>query len=253
MFHRKTPQENAIFVADSHHHGCYQETLESLFLEFLKLSKRQIFLMGDIFDFLVGPVKRCSKDNHRALILLKELSLKHEVHYFEGNHDFLLDSLPFFENIHYYPLNSQPVRFSFNQKDAYLAHGDVFLGWHYWLFTRLERCEALIATLNLFAFCLYPKILAYLKSKREKKKQHRQKSPTDFQKFAAHRVCCYLKNYSLSADSYIIEGHFHHGQMTKIETINYIGLPFFACKKKYFVVEYADNCLSLKEFESVKL
>lgn len=40
-------QEGAIFIADSHHHSLYQNTLDSAFQELLQFSSRQIFLMGD--------------------------------------------------------------------------------------------------------------------------------------------------------------------------------------------------------------
>ena len=63
-------QENAIFIADAHHHSLYQNTLDSIFKELLESQRRQIFLMGDIFDFLVGYVEQSLKDNQKTLELL---------------------------------------------------------------------------------------------------------------------------------------------------------------------------------------
>ncbi|MCI5968673.1 UDP-2,3-diacylglucosamine diphosphatase [Helicobacter sp.] len=241
-----TIEEGAIFIADSHHNSLYQNTLDSIFTELLKSKKRQIFLMGDIFDFLIGPILQSIKDNQRTLELIEELSLKHTIYYLEGNHDFLLKTIPYFKNIHYFPLNAQPVLCRLNNQNAYLAHGDVFLSWHYKFFSKIIRNQSFIIFLNLFANILYPKIIRFLQSKNIKKKNNPY-TPQNFTQFVQMRIKKYLKKMSIPSNSYIIEGHFHQGNYTKNQDINYIGLPFFACKKKYFIVKCADNCLTLKE------
>ena len=244
-------QEGAIFIADSHHHSLYQNTLDSVFQELLQFSSRQIFLMGDIFDFLVGSVQQTLKDNQKTLELLEQLSFKHEIYYFEGNHDFLLSQIPYFKNIRYFPLNAQPVCFDFGEKKAYLAHGDIFLDWHYTFYTKMIRQHFFIKFLDFFSFFLYPQILHYLQNKKKQKQRTKNinKSLIDSDKLALLRVNKYKKNLNISNDSYIIEGHFHWGKNVKFHQMNYIGLPFFACKKKYFVVEYTNYCLSLIEKE----
>lgn len=240
-------QENAIFIADAHHHSSYQNTLDSIFKELLESQRRQIFLMGDIFDFLVGYVEQSLKDNQKTLELLEQLSFKHEIYYFEGNHDFLLSQISYFKNIHCIPLKSQPLCCQFNEKEAYLAHGDIFLSWYYKLFTILLRQKYLIVFLNVFSKILYPKIINYLQTKNVKRIKKYQDSTFDFANFTQMRVAKYFNRFPISRDSYIIEGHFHLGKIAKVQNINYIALPFFACKKRYFIVECADNCLSLKE------
>lgn len=248
MHHKHiTIKENAIFIADSHHNRLYQNTLDSLFIELLNLKKCQIFLMGDIFDFLVGPVTQSIRDNQYTLELLRELSLKHEIYYLEGNHDFLLKTIPYFKNIYYFPISSQPVLCKFNNKNAYLAHGDIFLSWHYKFFSKIIRNKFLIIFLNFFSNILYSKIIDFLQKKSEEKKIGDTYCSSKFMKFAQMRIQKYIYKMSIPSDSYIIEGHFHLGDCMKNQTINYIGLPFFACKKKYFIVKCADNCLTLKE------
>ncbi|WP_416861128.1 UDP-2,3-diacylglucosamine diphosphatase [Helicobacter ganmani] len=244
-------QEGAIFIADSHHHSLYQNTLDSAFQELLQFSSRQIFLMGDIFDFLVGSVQQSLRDNQKTLELLEQLSFKHKIYYFEGNHDFLLSQIPHFKNICYFPLNVQPVCFDFGGKKAYLAHGDIFLNWQYSFYTKMIRQHFFIKFLDFFSFFLYPQILHYLKKKKKKKKmtKNTNKSLIDGDKLAFLRINKYKKNLNISNDSYIVEGHFHWGKNVKFHQMNYIGLPFFACKKKYFVVEYTNYCLSLIEKE----
>ncbi|MDD6055467.1 MAG: metallophosphoesterase [Helicobacteraceae bacterium] len=242
-------RENAIFIADAHHHSVYQNTLDSLFIELLKQERRQIFLLGDIFDFLVDGVCDSIKDNVKTLDLLEKLSLKHEVYYFEGNHDFLLKGIPQFKNIIYFSLKEQPSCFEFNGKKCYLAHGDIFLNWQYNIYTKILRQKKLVTFLNFFSFYLYKKIINYLKRKNKKKyAQSTEEMQLNFAKFAESRIDKYHKKFILNKDSYIIEGHFHLGKTIRVKDINYIGLPFFACKKRYFVVECENNCLILKEF-----
>ncbi|EEO25918.1 UDP-2,3-diacylglucosamine diphosphatase [Helicobacter winghamensis] len=240
-------EKNAIFIADSHHSSFYQNTLDSLFIELLESKKRQIFLMGDIFDFLVGLVPQSIKDNQSTLELLEQLALKHKVYYLEGNHDFLLKTIPYFKNIHCFPLNKQPVLCQFNNKNVYLAHGDIFLSWHYKLFSTIIRNPHLLTFLNLFSKILYSKIIDFLKNKSIKKKRANIYYSQDFAQFAQIRIKKYIRKMSIPSNSYIIEGHFHKGNLAKSQKINYVSLPFFACKKKYFIVKCADNCLTLKE------
>lgn len=237
-------QEGAIFIADSHHHSIYQNTLDSVFETLLQSPSRQIFLMGDIFDFLVGGVKKALQDNQKTLTLLEQLSLKHKIYYFEGNHDFLLSKIPYFKNICCFPLNVQPVCFNFGERKAYLAHGDVFLNWHYTFYARVIRQQFLINFLDSFSLFLYTRILHYLRNKQT----NQRLSNND--ELAIWRIESYQKHLAPPIDSYIIEGHFHWGESVKFNGMNYIGLPFFACKKRYFVVEYTNYCLSLtkKEF-----
>lgn len=240
-------QHNAIFIADAHHHSRYQNTLDSTFIKLLESPKRQIFLMGDIFDFLVGPATQSIKDNTYTLGLLEQLSLKHNVYYLEGNHDFLLKTIPYFKYIHYFPLSEQPVLCSFNNKRAYLAHGDVFLSWHYKVFTKIIRNQFFITFLNMFSNILYYKIIHFLQAKNIKKTQDASCFIPDFLTFSKERIAKYIHKLAIPSGSYIIEGHFHQGKMANHQGVNYIGLPFFACKKKYFIVKFADNCLMLKE------
>ena len=72
------------------------DTCEEMIISFLKKSKelgaKKIFLLGDIFDFMVGEKKAYVDYYHR---FFKELanSEVEEIHFFEGNHDFHLQSV----------------------------------------------------------------------------------------------------------------------------------------------------------------
>jgi UDP-2,3-diacylglucosamine hydrolase len=100
-------EEGAIFIADSHypHHGDgFLKILQKIDSGYI--STPQIFLMGDIFDILFGNnqyVKRASQD---AIDILKTISKKIDIYYFEGNHDFFLKDI--FPHITIYPREQQP-------------------------------------------------------------------------------------------------------------------------------------------------
>ena len=85
--------ENAIFIGD-----CHENENKHFFFNFLKFLDEknpkipQIFLIGDIFDFLTNTdfVKKFYK---KEIELLNKLSKKYEIYYIEGNHDFNLSEI----------------------------------------------------------------------------------------------------------------------------------------------------------------
>ncbi|CAM2963838.1 UDP-2,3-diacylglucosamine diphosphatase [Helicobacter burdigaliensis] len=244
----KIIQENAIFIADSHHHSIYNNNLDNFFLYLSKLPKRQIFLMGDIFDFLVGGVSKSFDENKTTLELLEKLSYIHEIYYFEGNHDFLLKDSSYFKNIQYFSYSLQPAKFFLNNQAVFLSHGDIFLPLGYQIYTFFIRSFYTISFLNLFSNILYPKIIKHLKIK------NNGYNSNNFTFLLENRIKHYLDKCQIPPHSIVIEGHYHHGKMDKIHDILYLNLPPFTCKKSYFVVEFQDSCLSFiqKEFKSDK-
>ena len=110
--------ENAIFIADSHFNEKRSQLLT--FLKKLKakeIETEQLFLMGDMFDFISGESKYFIKRNNKVITLLKELSLNMEIIYLEGNHDYNLKEL--FPNIKVYKRESQPIFMTYqNQSSA---------------------------------------------------------------------------------------------------------------------------------------
>ena len=87
-------KNDAIFVADAHFNKKNRE-----FLTFLKkvesneIITKQLFLMGDIFDFISGESIYFIKQNSVAIELLDKLSKDIEIIYLEGNHDYNLKSI----------------------------------------------------------------------------------------------------------------------------------------------------------------
>ena len=116
-------KSSAIFIADSHEN----ENRENFwhFLCALKsgeIKTPQLFLMGDMFDFLASECEFFVKFYERYVRAIDELGEKMEIYYFEGNHDFNL--APLFKNVKAYPIGAQPVKFASEcGQSVLIAHG----------------------------------------------------------------------------------------------------------------------------------
>ncbi|WP_193215690.1 UDP-2,3-diacylglucosamine diphosphatase, partial [Aliarcobacter butzleri] len=131
-------KDEAIFVADSHFNQKNQELLQLLKkIENKEINISQLFLMGDIFDFLSSECKFFIKQNSEVITLLNKLSNDLEIIYLEGNHDFNLQNL--FSNIKVIKRENQPFFAKIEEKKVALSHGDNFLDWKYELFCKLIR------------------------------------------------------------------------------------------------------------------
>lgn len=211
----KRIKEDALFIADAHypHHGDkFLTILHDLANQ--KQQTPQLFLMGDIFDLLFGYNNYIQTFSHDAITLLQTLSESMEIHYFEGNHDFCLQTL--FPLIHVYPRKEQPTHFRLGTQDVYLSHGDRYeTGRGYELYTRILRNRLTLSLLKPFE---KPIIHAQIRQLKQK------------------NICKPLENFESKVEkirqhypkeSLVIEGHFHQG----IQKENYFSLPSLVCQK----------------------
>ena len=215
-------QRDAIFVADAHFN---EKRLEfQLFLKKVeegKIKTTQLFLMGDIFDFLCLEVDYFIKRNQELINTLNSIAKDIEIIYLEGNHDFNIKSL--FPDILIINRENQPLDATYEKKSVKIAHGDIFTPWHYNLYCKVIRNHFFLKFLNLIDF-------KHLLSKKvyytliDKKICHKMK---DFESFVKSRV----KNYSSDV---IIEGHFHQGDYLEYDKKLYVNIPSLCCDKKYF-------------------
>ncbi|WP_260321643.1 UDP-2,3-diacylglucosamine hydrolase [Helicobacter gastrofelis] len=193
----------------------------------------QLFLMGDIFQILVGSVAY----THPLDVLeqIESLSRQIPVFYFEGNHDFGLQSLPQLKNTTIYPRNAQPVAFSCQDKFYHLMHGDLFLGFGYGLYIRLLSSRLALKILGFLAHIkpLYTAISTPIYAKKIK---NFSQSGLDFTRFAKTRLVCCTKNSTQPLWG-VIEGHFHIGCIYQKSQL-YVALPSFYCTKE--VVKFTD-------------
>ena len=229
-------KEGAIFIADSHENENRKNFLRFLYaLKSGEIKTPQLFLMGDMFDFLAAQCEFFVKFYERYVRAIDELGEKMEIYYFEGNHDFNL--APLFKNVKTYPIGAQPVKFASKcQKCVFIAHGDIFLPLVSKYALRFLRVKIFLKTMNFF-----DKFLNFRLSKRILNKLKRKildyKIP-NFKELAEAKV--YRYNGICKADI-VIEGHYHQGDIFELGSQKYVNVPSFACEQSYFIVEYVPN------------
>ncbi len=212
-------KNNSIFIADSHYND--KRIMLHTLLDNIKngyIKTKQIFFMGDMFDFLADEIEYFQKLNSNTILLINKLSLHIEIIYIEGNHDFNLTKT--FPNLKIIPRENQPLNITHNSQNISIAHGDIFTPISYNIYTRIIRNHYFLKFLNFIDFnnWLSKKIEEDLKKKNI---CHKQK---DFKLFIEDRI----KNYSTDL---VIEGHFHQGNISN----KYINIPSLCCDKRYMV------------------
>ena len=228
---RNVIKEGAFFIADAH-----TNKNRDILYEFLSQIKRgdlkpsQLFLMGDIFDLLIGGVKYTQDINKNYINLINEISKKVEIFYFEGNHDFNLKKL--FPNIKVFPYNNQPVIFRMNNKKVMLLHGDKAASLSYILYTAIIRSKVVLSIISL---C--DNLAGGFISKKIINSQYNKKickNIDNFKTIILNRV----KKLPISQVDTILEGHFHQDiQIELKKSKKYINIPSFACNKSFIIVQ----------------
>lgn len=217
--------ENAIFVADSH----FNEK-RAQFLTFLnkikskEIETSQLFLMGDMFDFISGESKYFIKRNDEVIKLLKELSLNMEIIYLEGNHDYNLKEL--FANIKVYKREAQPIFMTYENQSVALSHGDIFVNdVFYDIYCKFIRNRFFLLFMNAIDFknFISKKIYYGLLKKNICRKMD------NFKEIVSKRV----KHYDANI---IIEGHFHQGKEYIIDEKRYKNIQSLNCSNEYVIL-----------------
>lgn len=233
MFHNEILiiKPDAIFISDAHYNPSRKDIID--FLKAIlddKIHTSQLFLMGDIFDFLAGEIDYFKTQNQELISLIDELSSAIEVIFLEGNHDYNLQGL--FTKTKIITRNNQPLQCEFwdstklqsdkKTRKIMLAHGDIFTPKNYNIYTAIIRNKRLLKFLNFIDFFnwLTKRIDLWLR-KKELSCEFK-----DFNNFAIKR----LMKYKYAKADLIIEGHFHQGKSYK----NYTNLPAFGIENQYF-------------------
>ena len=228
-------KEDAIFVADSHYNERRNEFL--IFLQKFEsgeIKTEQLFLMGDMFDFISGESKYFVKRNQELLDCINRLSKDMEIIYLEGNHDYNMKSL--FDNVQVVSRDEQPLVMRYNEQSVALSHGDIFVGdKSYDLYCKIIRNKPLLHFLNFIDINNFiSKKIYYTLIKKEicRKISH-------FEEIVKKR----LKWYN---EDIVIEGHFHQGDEYIINKQRYKNIPSLTCAQEYVRLENS-------EFIGVKL
>lgn len=218
-------KQGAIFVADSHFNKKNQEFFTLLEkIEKKEIETTQLFLMGDMIDFISGESRYFVKQNIEVIELLNKLSTTIEIIYLEGNHDYNLKSL--FPNINVIKRENQPLLAKFGEKTASLSHGDNFINWKYDLYCNFIRNTIFLKIMNFIDinFFISKKIEDALVKKSICHKMR------NFEEIVSKR----LKNYDTDL---VIEGHYHQGDRYMIENKIYINIPSLCCQKQYIKID----------------
>ncbi len=233
-------KEGAVFVADAHY-ASYRPLFRVLIQKILakEIITTQLFLMGDIFDLLMGPISAFRQAEDEIILELKQLSQEIEVIYLEGNHDFQLASL--FPHMKVFTLKQQPVPAMFQGKEGLLAHGDWGEGFSYGLYSTIIRSQVTLKLLELFDRVFFRKISHLFRLKMESKALC-----SSFLNFEAY-INRKLRKKKL-LDGWLIEGHYHQGSSFFVDKLFYHNLEAMACNKSYFVVQSNMNRITLKGF-----
>ena len=221
-------KQDSIFVADSHYN---QKNKQFLFflkqIENKKIKTTQLFLMGDMIDFISGESRYFIKQNSAVIKLLNKLSNEIEIIYLEGNHDYNLKNL--FPSIRVIKRENQPLYAKLNNKTVSISHGDNFINWKYDLYCKIIRNNIFLRFMNFIDinFFISKKIENALLKKNI---CHKIK---DFNKLVEKR----LQNYSTDI---VIEGHYHQGETFYIKEKKYINIPSLCCQEKYVIIKNLD-------------
>lgn len=220
--------QDAIFVADSHYNRKNKQFL--FFLKQLdkkKIKTTQLFLMGDMMDFISAESKYFIEQNSDVIDYLNKLSNEIEIIYLEGNHDYNLKAL--FPNINVVKRENQPLLGKLNDKTVSISHGDNFINWKYDLFCKIIRNSIFLQFMNFIDINFF--ISKNIESALVKKNIcHRIK---DFKNLVEKR----LENYNTDI---VIEGHYHQGETYNIKKKKYINIPSLCCQEKYIVIKNLD-------------
>lgn len=213
-------KNHAIFIADSHYNK-KRVTLVKLLkdIESKNIECNQLFLCGDIFDFLCSQATYFKNINNSVIELINTISFHIEVIYLEGNHDYSLK--PLFPNSLVVPRDSQPLVIQNNEKNIQISHGDIFTSITYNLYCSIIRNPLFLKFLNIIDINYW---LTY-KIEQGLMKKSICHHKDNFKSFTQKR----LKEYG--TDDLVIEGHFHQGYKDK----HYINIPSLYCSNKYMV------------------
>ena len=222
----QTIKPGAIFIGDAHAGASRPQFLK--FLRALCSAQSlppQIFMMGDMFDFLANTtyVQRFYEEE---IALINELSRKCEIFYFEGNHDFNLREI--FPCAKVYPNAAQPAKFICESGEAVqIAHGDLFLP-RLTQFALLSlRNRTFLKFMDLLDRALKFKISKMILKSQEGKNLY--KKMPNFKDIIAPKIDFYAANL-------IVEGHYHQDEILYFGEKKYINLCSFGAGSKIYEI-----------------
>ncbi|MDR1284690.1 MAG: metallophosphoesterase [Campylobacteraceae bacterium] len=220
-------KEGAIFIADAHENGTNRRDFSSFLkeIEANKINAPQLFLMGDMFDFLSGGAQYALFLYKQELEFLDKIAQSTEVYYLEGNHDFNLSGI--FKHVNVISLEKQPFYIKAANLTFALSHGDLHVGFFYKIYTKIIRNKCVVFVLNKLDFG--GQITKFVLRSQQNKKIC--KNIENFEEKITRKIKKY-KNCDV-----VLEGHYHQNQTFTCNNIKYINFASFACDKLFYRFE----------------
>lgn len=220
-------KEGALFIADAH-----DSSERAFFFDFLVYVNQnpppQLFLMGDMFDLLVGSVHYGVQKYQRYINLIEEIGKKCEVYYFEGNHDFNLSKL--FNHVEVIAIEEQPLLCQLpSGKSCLLLHGDKYGSFVHRCYTSIIRNTSVLKVLNGLDVLLDGAISKKIQNDQSKKRLCKQIE--NFATLMQQKLHFYPKV------DVVAEGHYHQNVDFMVSGTHYINFSSFACNQSYFSVQ----------------
>lgn len=225
-------KNGAVFVSDAHENG-FNRCLFAKFLDKIEQNPPpQLFLMGDMFDFLS---KTCfTKKVFQSYIQrLNTLGKRCEIYYFEGNHDFNLRQI--FPQIKVFSLSQQPAVFSSEFGEEFsLAHGDVFLPFFQQVALKMLRARWLVRALDLVDCALFYAISRAIL--RKQKGKNMGFKIQNFKDLIARKIDRYKTKR-------VCEGHYHQGESVEFGEKNYFNFAAFGIEGEFYIASFKQKKL----------
>lgn len=234
-------KEGAFFISDAHDN----EKRDGFYLFLKKLDAKeivapQLFLMGDMFDLLVGEVSYTKELFKESITLINKISEKIEIFYFEGNHDFDLQSV--FPDVKVFPISLQPFCFRYRDKKILLSHGDLYQGFGYTLYTAIIRNKISL------------KILDFIDNSTKNFISKKILTPQigknicyeieNFEKIIKQKLQKY--DIGITEIDFVFEGHHHQDKEFVFGELKYKNFSSFACDKSYYKITFEDEIKFIK-------
>lgn len=225
--HCNAIKSGAIFIADAHENGENRKDFKRFLqqIESKQIKTEQLFLMGDMFDFLAGGVKYAMEKYKNEIEIIEKIAQNIEVFYFEGNHDFNLQKV--FRHAKTLSIKGQPLLFLNSDLKIVLSHGDLFGGFWYGVYTKFIRSPLTLFLGNLID------INGWI-SRKILQSQHSKKLCRAIDNFE-QKITAKIERYK--EGDFIVEGHYHQNKTFSVKDKKYTNFASFACKKVYYVFD----------------
>ncbi len=240
-------KDSYLFISDIHL-GLRSREIESKkerllvkFLEFAKNEAKELFIVGDLFDYWFEYKRVYQKGYFRTLTALQDITEAGvKIHYFIGNHDFMHGD--FFESEIGAVMYEDPIERELNGKRFFIGHGDGLVknDTGYNILKKIMRNK----TMQTLYSWVHPDIGIAIASGTSKSSRE-YTSKKDYGEVDG--LYDAARNKIDEGFDYVIFGHLHHRQFEKYKNGIYINLGSWLDAPCYGI--FRDNNFEIVEWK----